>query len=120
MIQNEMADRTAIIEEKKQQIQGFRDELEMKANEFQKAADTIKEYEHHTGQQHEMMKTLSEVAEKKMIELKVALDKKTIESQDYYSHLQQAMTQIHVLRQENQALKEYNGKLSNLQQQRPQ
>ncbi len=118
--QSEIADQAAIIDEKKQQIQQFRDELEMKGNEFQKAADTIKEYEMHTNQQHEMMKTLSEVAEKKMIELKIALDKKTIESQDYYSHLQQAMTQIHVLRQENHALKDYIAKLSSLHQQRNQ
>lgn len=117
-LQNEIADHAANVDEKKQQIQQFRDELSMKAEEFQKAADTIKEYESHTHQQHEMMKTLSEVAEKKIIELKLALDKKNIESQDYYSHLQQAMTQIHVLRQENHALKDYIAKLSSLHQQR--
>jgi hypothetical protein len=118
--QSEIADQAANIDEKKEQIQHFREELEIKASEFQKAADTIKEYELHTHQQHEMMKTLSEVAEKKMIELKIALDKKTIESQDYYSHLQQAMTQIHVLRQENHALKDYISKLTSLHQQRSQ
>lgn len=117
-LQSEIADHAANLDEKKQQIQQFRDELTMKAEEFQKAAETIKEYESHTQQQYEMMKTLSEVAEKKLIELKIALDKKTMESQDYYSHLQQAMTQIHVLRQENHALKDYIAKLSSLHQQR--
>lgn len=117
-LQSEIEDRAAELEEKKQQIQTLRDDLAAKAEELLKSSEAIQQYDTHTHQQHEMMKTLSDVAEKKMIELKLALDRKTIESQDYYSHLQQAMTQIHVLRQENAALKDYIGKLTALHQQR--
>ena len=117
-LQSEIDDQAANIEEKKTQIQAFRDEINAKIEELQKSAEALREYDAHTQQQHEMMKTLSDVAEKKMIELKLALDKRTIESQDYYSHLQQAMTQIHVLRQENGALKDYIAKLTALHQQR--
>jgi len=84
--------------------------------EIEDLTGTLQEYENHTLGQHEMMKNLSNVAENKMIELKLALDKRTIESQDYYSHLQQAMTQINVLRQENAALKDYISKLTALHQ----
>lgn len=117
-LQTEIEDRVSELEEKKTQIQSLRDEVTAKVEEIQKSAEALQQYEGHTQQQHEMMKTLSEVAEKKMIELKLALDRKTIESQDYYSHLQQAMTQIHVLRQENAALKDYIAKLTALHQQR--
>jgi chromosome segregation ATPase len=117
-LQSEIDDHAMNIEEKKTQIQAFRDDINSKIEELQSSAEALREYDTHTRQQHEMMKTLSDVAEKKMIELKLALDKRTIESQDYYSHLQQAMTQIHVLRQENGALKDYIAKLTALHQQR--
>jgi regulator of replication initiation timing len=57
------------------------------------------------------------VAEKKIVELKMGLDKKMAEAQDYYSHLQQALSQVSILRQENSALKDYISKLTNLHQQ---
>jgi len=111
-------DLSAAIGEKQDQIDTLKTEMLQKSDEIQKISESIGEYESHTQQQHEMMRTLTDVAEKKMIELKIALDRKTLESQDYYSHLQQAMTQIHVLRQENSALKDYISKLTNLHQQR--
>ncbi len=118
IFQSEIENHLANLEDKKAQIQTLRDEVTQRNDELHKSAETIQQYDSHTQQQHEMMKTLSDVAEKKMIELKLALDKKTIESQDYYSHLQQAMTQIHVLRQENSALKDYIAKLTALHQAR--
>jgi len=78
--------------------------------------ETLNDFEGHAIQQNEMMKNLTTVAEKKMVELKLALDKKSIECHDYYSHLQQALTQIQVLRQENAALKDYIAKLTALHQ----
>jgi hypothetical protein len=79
--------------------------------------------EDHAQKQSDVLKNLSEVAENKLVELKMALDKKTAESQDAFSQLQQVMSQIQVLRQENSALKEYINKMSALyqqaQQQRP-
>ena len=108
-LQTEITDLKADLDEKKVQISSLAE-----------VTETLKQYEEHTFQQHELMKNLSEVAEKKMIELKMALDKKSMECQDYYSHLQQAMTQIHVFRQENTALKDYISKLTALHQQKTQ
>lgn len=117
-LQTEIESHMGGLEEKNLQIQALREEIGAKIEEIHKTNETLKEYDAHTQQQHEMLKNISEVAEKKMIELKVALDRKTIECQDYYSHLQQAMTQIHVLRQENGALKDYIAKLTALHQQK--
>ena len=89
-------------------------DLDMKTQEIQKANESLAEYDQHLEEQNELMKKLFEVAEKKMIELKMALDKKTIESQDYYSNLQQGATQIQALRQENSALKDYFDKVTAL------
>ena len=65
-------------------------------------------------QQGEALKNLMTVAENKIVEIKVALDKKTIEAQDYYNHLQQSLTQMSILKQENAALKDYIEKLQNI------
>lgn len=119
-MQTEIQDHSANLEDKKLAIQALRDDLAKKELDLSQSTETLKEYDAHTQHQHEMIKTLSAAAEKKMIELKLALDRKTIECQDYYSHLQQAMTQIHVLRQENAALKDYISKLTALHQQRAQ
>jgi chromosome segregation ATPase len=93
-------------------------QLQKQNEEIARLNSTLQEYQEHASQQNEILKNLSSVAEKKMIELKLALDKKTIEGQDYYSHLQQALTQIQVLRQENAALKDYISKLTALHQAR--
>lgn len=117
-LQSEIESHIGSLEDKKAQIQNLQNDLIAKTDELAKSAETLREYDAHTQQQHDMIKNISDVAEKKMIELKLALDRKTIEAQDYYSHLQQAMTQIHVLRQENAALKDYIAKLTALHQQR--
>jgi hypothetical protein len=57
------------------------------------------------------------VAEKKIIELKIGLDKKIIECQDYQSNLQQALTHLNIVKQENSALKDYIDKLNEIQNQ---
>jgi len=76
----------------------------------------LKGFEEHANMQSESMRQLTSTAERKLVELKLALDKKIIESNDYYSHLQQALTQIQILRQENTALKDYIQKLTQLHQ----
>lgn len=111
-----IADQNQALDEKKAYIEALQGDMAAKSEEIQQLSGSLQEFENHTLHQHEMMKNLSNVAEKKMIELKLALDKRTIESQDYYSHLQQAMTQINVLRQENAALKDYISKLTALHQ----
>lgn len=70
--------------------------------------------------QSENIKNLMTVAENKIVELKMALDKKSIESQDYYNHLQQGLTQINLLKQENTSLKEYVTKVNLYLQQQSQ
>lgn len=119
-LQVEIEDHQLAQQEKMVQIESLREELGFKLEEIQNIKESLSQFESHADQQNEMMKTLSEVAEKKIIELKLALDKKSLESQDYYSHLQQAMTQVHVLRQENAALKDYISKLTALHQQKMQ
>lgn len=98
--------------EKLQQAEAL---LEQKQNEIASITESLSEFETHSLQQNEAMKNLSGVAEKKIIELKMALDKKSLESQDYYSHLQQSLAQSAILKQENVALKEYISKISQLQ-----
>lgn len=97
------------IEEKENQIKALKEDALT-------LTETVVGFEEHANQQNEMIKKLSAAAEQKMVELKLALDKKSIESNDYYSHLQQALTQIQVLKQENSALKEYIAKISALHQ----
>jgi chromosome segregation ATPase len=100
--------------EKETTLADLQADLDMKTQEIQKANESLAEYDQHLEEQNELMKKLFDVAEKKMIELKMALDKKTIESQDYYSNLQQGATQIQALRQENSALKDYFDKVTAL------
>lgn len=117
------------LEIKQNELQQLIDEKNLKLEEEQLLTQSQKQeidrlnlilndFENHAIKQNEAMKNLSNVAEKKLIELKLALDKRTIESQDYYGHLQQGLTQIQVLRQENSALKDYISKLSALHQTR--
>jgi chromosome segregation ATPase len=89
-------------------------ELSKAKDEVQSLTESLTELEEHAQKQSDVMKNLSEVAEKKIVELKMGLDKKTAESQDAFSQLQQVFSQIQVLRQENSALKEYINKMSSL------
>jgi hypothetical protein len=89
-------------------------ELSKATDEIQSLTESLTELEDHAQKQTDAIKSLAEVAEKKIIELKMALDKKTAESQDSFSQLQQSFSQIQVLRQENSALKEYINKMTSL------
>ena len=89
------------------------EELQSEVNTI---TDSVLQFESHSMKQSEMMKNLSSVAEKKIVELKMLLDKKGLEAQDYYSHLQQALSQTSVLRQETAAMKEYINKITALHQ----
>jgi chromosome segregation ATPase len=100
--------------EKETELADLQAELDVRGEEIQKAKESLIQYENHLEEQNTLMKKLFEVAEKKMIELKMALDKKTLESQDHLSNLQQGSTQIQALRQENTALKEYFDKVTAL------
>lgn len=86
-------------------------------SEIEKISTSFNDVETSAQQQGDVLKNLMSVAESKIVEMKVALDKKALEAQDYYSHLQQALTQLGVLKQENAALKEYVTKLNYYHQQ---
>jgi chromosome segregation ATPase len=109
-------DLQTIIEDKNKNLEVLSNELTHRQQQIDALQSSLSDFDNHSQQQSEVMKTLSHVAEQKMIELKMALDKKSIECQDYYSHLQQVLTQLNVLKQENGALKEYIGKVSVLHQ----
>lgn len=104
------------VDQRDQLIQQLKTELESRAEEIKNLTDSLAEFEAHSRSQADVLKNLTEVAEKKLVELKMSLDRKAIESQDYYSHLQQSMSQVAVLRQENTALKDYIHKLTSLHQ----
>ncbi len=105
-----------LAERRQADVDALSADLKFKEEEIEKFSESLSQFEAHSQQQQGLIKGLSDVAEKKIIELKVGWDKKTAEAQDYYSHLQQALSQVSILRQENQALKEYIGKLTALHQ----
>lgn len=78
---------------------------------------SLDEFKKHAEDQNQVLNTMSELAQAKMLEVQAALHKKSAECRDYQSHLQQALAQLDILKQENATLKEYFHKLS---QQQPQ
>ncbi len=87
------------------------------SQEFEKMSSSLNEVENSAVQQGDVLKNLMTVAESKIIEMKLALDKKHSEAADYYSHLQKALAQVGVLNQENITLKDYVAKLNYYHQQ---
>ncbi|MBL7544934.1 MAG: hypothetical protein JNL11_14040 [Bdellovibrionaceae bacterium] len=90
------------------------------ANQIEELQTSLNEIEEASHKQNENMKNLMTVAENKIVELKMGYDKKHIEAQDYYNHLQQGLTQINLLKQENANLKEYVTKVNHFLQQQQQ
>lgn len=80
--------------------------------EIEKMSQGLTELEGSTQKQNEVLKNLMDVAEQKIVEMKMALDKKNLECQDYYSHLQQSLTQVSLFKQENAHLKDYIAKIN--------
>ena len=99
-----------MIDEKDQQILTL-------TQEFEKMSSSLNAVEDSAIQQGDVLKNLMTVAESKIIEMKLALDKKHSEAADYYSHLQKALAQVSVLNQENITLKDYVTKLNYYHQQ---
>lgn len=85
--------------------------------EIEELSESFTQVEASAQRQNDVMKEVMSVAEGKIVEIKMNLDKKHLESQDYYNHLQQALTQVSVLKQENLALKDYINKLNMYHQQ---
>jgi len=97
------------VQEKEQQIESLNKDLEELSN-------SINSMEGSSRKQSEALKNLMSVAETKMVELKLAHDKRSLEAQDYLSQLQQAQSQVSLFKQENIALKDYINKLTVYQQ----
>lgn len=76
-------------------------------SEMEKMNESLNDFEAYRKKQNEALKNLMDAAEKKIVDYKLALDKKTLEAQDYYSHLQQSMTQLALVRNENSQLRDY-------------
>ncbi len=81
-------------------------------DEIGKLSNAFEELENSAQKQNEVLKNLMETAEGKIVEMKLALDRKVMESQDYYTHLQQSLTQTSLLKQENANLKEHIEKIN--------
>jgi len=95
------------------------DQVQMKSLEIEKLNQDIEslsqslvEIQDSTKSQNDQMKNYVAAAESKINDLKNILDKKSIESQDYYNHLQQALTQLQIFQQENMQLKSYIQKMN--------
>lgn len=86
-------------------------------SDLEELAQSLNELEASSHQQTENMRNLTSVAEEKMIELQMAVDKKTTELNDTNSRLEQSTQHMNVLKQENMALKDYINKLTIYQQQ---
>jgi chromosome segregation ATPase len=82
------------------------------SEELEKMSVGLTDIEDCARKQQEAMKNLTEVAGNKIVELKMALDRKTAECKDYEGHLNQALTQTQLMKQENLNLKDYIAKMN--------
>ncbi|MFN8945191.1 MAG: hypothetical protein ACK5WZ_11295 [Pseudobdellovibrionaceae bacterium] len=81
-------------------------------SDVEKMSSAMNELEEFRKKQNEALKNLMEAAEKKIMDYKMALDKKTLEAQDYYGHLQQTVTQVALLKKENSQLRDYVNRMN--------
>lgn len=116
-VQNDRAELHKQIEQLNQDLNTQHDQIKELNSEIEKISNSFNEVEKSAQQQNEVLKNLMEVAETKIIEMKLALDKKTLEVQDAQGQLRQSLTQLSVFKQENAALKDYISKLNYYHQQ---
>ena len=120
ILKSELDRASQLMQEQDQMIDKLRAELKIKEDKLNEVNSEFQEFDKFQCQQTETIQRLSEVAEKKIIELKIDLDRKSIECQDYYSHLQKALTQVNLFKQENLNLREYVSKMNTLIEKRNQ
>ncbi len=77
----------------------------------------MQELDKTTIEQGETIKHLMSVAEKKIVELKLSLDRSLNDFSDATGELTQLRTQVDILKQENYSLKDYINKMTNYQKQ---
>lgn len=85
----------------------LKEQIRIKDLELKKISESLSQFETHSIRQNEIIEDLVKAAERKIIELKVALDKKTYEAKNYYNHMQQALSQVALLKEENAAIRNY-------------
>lgn len=95
---------------KEQQVE----ELTQKMNELEKS---ISEFQVSSDEQSHTIKHLMSVAENKIVELKLSLDRTSADVDNTKGQLKQSQTQIDILKQENYALKDYINKMTAYQKQ---
>lgn len=88
-------------------------ELESEKDQLNQSLTELKK---HTDEQSQVLGTMSEMAQEKVKEIQLALHQKSAEARDYQSHLQQALTQLEIFKQENKTLRDYFTKLSTVTQ----
>ncbi|MGZ3742592.1 MAG: hypothetical protein ACXWRE_03425 [Pseudobdellovibrionaceae bacterium] len=116
-LEKEKAEMLTTIEELNMMMDEKDQQVTVLSLELEKISTAFNEVEATTAEQSNVLKNLMTVAETKIIEMKLALDKKHSEAADYYSHLQKALAQVNVLNQENLILKDYVNKLNYYHQQ---
>lgn len=95
---------------KEEQVQN----LNQKINEIESNMNSIEET---SLEQKETIQHLMTVAENKIVELKLSLDRATAERDNLTGQLKQTAAQTEILKQENFALKDYINKMAAYQQQ---
>lgn len=90
------------------------EELTHKMNELEKS---ISEFQVSSDEQGHTIKHLMSVAENKIVELKLSLDRTAADVDNTKGQLKQSQTQIDILKQENYALKDYINKMTAYQKQ---
>jgi uncharacterized protein YoxC len=90
------------------------EQLTSKMNELEKS---IQEFEFSSTEQAETIKHLMMVAENKIVELKLSLDRSSADLGNLQGQHKQSQTQLEILRQENFALKDYINKMTAYQKQ---
>ncbi len=107
-----MSEQDEWVKERKNLLSSKDDDIAKLNIELEKAMGAFEGMENSAKQQGEILKSLSHAAESKIVELKMALDRKTAECSDYEGHLAQALTQAQLLKQENAGLKDYVAKMN--------
>lgn len=90
------------------------EELTQKMNELERS---ISEFQVSSDEQGHTIKHLMTVAENKIIELKLSLDRTSADLDNSKGQQKQNLTQIEILKQENYALKDYINKMAAYQKQ---
>lgn len=102
----------ALKDETETELEKARAEISTLSAELESLSNGMEDLHSASSRQQDALKNLSDVAESKIVELKLALDRKGVECGAYESHLQQTLTQNQLLKQENLNLKDYIAKIN--------